>query len=111
MTGDDMNGEAWLRAVLAAPQAAPDERFVERVRRSVVLEARIARSHRSARRKLVAEIAGTVAVGAAFFGLANLAPGLSFYDLVASSGPALAGLAALTLWVLVGVPQRAPEGL
>jgi hypothetical protein len=91
--------DARLAALLAPPDEHPDEYFAARVRRTILAEQSLEAARRSAWRRFAAELAGTAAIVLVFLLLGSGGDG----EGMLSFGPALAGVAALGLWTLVGL--------
>ena len=97
-----------LRALLAAPERAPDEVFAERVRRAVLAEERMRAATRAAWTRFAAEMAAAASAILAFVLLAKLSPVADSGTIIPLFSPAAAGLLLLGLWVAVSV--RPSEG-
>lgn len=91
--------DARLASLLAPPEEFPDEIFTARVRRQLLVEAQLVEARRRAMRRFAVELAGTAAVVAAFMLLGRLGPASD----VVGFGPALAGLALIGFWTVVGL--------
>lgn len=100
---EDEGIDARLTALLATPEAAPDEVFVAKVERAVLAEKRWAAARRRAWRRFAAECVASGAVIAAFYLLWRLAPA----DLPLGEFPvAPAAAAILVLFLWFGVELR-----
>lgn len=104
MTDDAMNAQgsmdASLAALLALPEAAPDEAFVARVERAVLAEQRMAAVRRRAWRRFAVEALSSAAVVTAFYLVWRLAPaGIAVGELTLA--PAMAAILVLGLWFAV----------
>ena len=99
-----MNGDTDLRlkALLQAPERAPDEAFAARMRQAVLIEERLRASRRAAWRRFGVEMLAAAAAIGAFWLLARLTPAES-EGIVPLFSPAAAGLMILILWVVVSV--------
>lgn len=89
--------DARIDALLAAPEAVPDEAFVARIERAVLAEQRWAAARRRAWGRFAVESLASGAVIAAFYLLWRLAPA----DLPLSEfpvAPAAAAILVLLLW-------------
>ena len=96
-----------LATLLAAPERAPDEAFVARMHRAVLVEQRIAASRRAAWRRFRYEAAASAAVAAAFVLIGRLAP----LEVALGHGPlspAAIGALVLALWFAV---ELRPAGM
>jgi hypothetical protein len=92
-----------LKAILAAPERAPDELFAARVRRAVLAEERMRASSRRAWTRFAAEMAATASAIMAFILLARIGPAPESADFIPLFSPAAAGLLMIALWVAVSI--------
>jgi len=92
-----------LKALLAAPERAPDAAFTARVAQAVLAEARMRAAARAAWTRFAAEMAATASAILAFVLLARTAPPADSAAYIPLFGPAAAGLLLLALWVAVSV--------
>jgi hypothetical protein len=95
--------DAKLQALLAPPDEFPDEIFTARVRRQVLAEAQLYEIRRRSLRRFAVELAGTAAAVAVFVLLGRTG---AASDTV-GFGPALAGLALIAFWTVVGLRPAA----
>lgn len=89
-----------LAELLGAPERAADEAFVARVRRTIMIERRLAEARRRAWRRFAGETAAALAAVATWWLLARVTPSDS-EALVPLVSPAAAGLVMLSLLLLV----------
>ena len=90
--------DANLAALFATPPTTPDEAFVSRVDRAVMAEEKMIAAQAAMWRRFAVELAGGLAVLAAFYLLWKIAPAGMSPDLV-SNAPALAAGMVLLLWL------------
>jgi hypothetical protein len=96
-----------LKALLAAPQRAPDDGFAERIHRAVLAEERMRAAARVAWTRFAVEMAAAASAICAFLLLAKLSPLPESGTFIPLFSPAAAGLVILALWV--GVSARPSE--
>ncbi len=92
--------DARLAALLAPPDEFPDEIFTARMRRAVLAEKQLQAARRGSWRRFAVELVGSLAVLAAFL-LLGLAQGPG--DDVITFEPAMAALALVGFWTVVGM--------
>lgn len=99
----DLNLDARLTALLAQPDPAADEHFVDRVVALARHDFAVRRARKRAIERVGIELLALAAVIAAFALLANAAPeAAGFGDVIGLASPAMLGLTMLILWGLVG---------
>ena len=106
---EDDRIDARLAAMLTAPEQAPDEAFVARMHRAVMVEQRIAASRRAVWRRFRYEAAASAAVAASFVLIGRLAP----LEVALGQGPlspAAIGALVLALWFAVELRPAAMRG-
>jgi len=92
-----------LKALFAAPPTPPDEAFVARVNCAIIAEQKMRAARTAMWRRFAAELAGTVAVVAAFYLLWKMAPGdIGIGPLM--HAPGVAAFMILFMWL--GVQWR-----
>ncbi|HEX8443999.1 MAG TPA: hypothetical protein VF631_10185 [Allosphingosinicella sp.] len=96
--------EARLSALLAPPDEFPDEIFTARMRRAVLAEERLRAARRGSWRRFAVELAGSLAVLAAYLLIASGQPPGD--DLITFE-PATAGLLLVGFWTFVAM--RSPS--
>jgi hypothetical protein len=99
MNGD---GDRMLKALLTAPERAPDERFALRIERAVRVEERMRAGRRAAWSRFGIEMAAVAALVTAIVLIERLAAPDS-QAMASPFGPATAGLLLLALWVCVSI--------
>jgi hypothetical protein len=100
------NIDAKLRLLLAAAATAPDETFVKRVDSAVIAEERMIAAQAALWRRFAVELAGTIAIVAAFYLLWKITPsGIAIDPLM--QGPGVAASMTLLLWLIVQLKQPA----
>jgi len=107
MTEDEL-ADARLSALFAVPQGAPDEAFIDRIQRAVLIEERLASARRTAWRRFAVEAAASAAVAATFVLLGRLAP-LTLELGEGPLSPAVTGALILGLWFMVELRPAATE--
>lgn len=92
-----------LNALFAVPPTPPDEKFVKRVDAAVMAEQRMQAARVAMWRRFAVELAGTIAVVAAFHLLWEMAPNdIDIGPLMHAPGIA----ASMLLFLWLGVQQR-----
>lgn len=95
-----------LKSLFAVPPTSPDELFVTRINCAIVAEEKMRGAQVAMWRRFAAEIAGTVAVVAAFYLLWKMAPsGIEIKPL--TRAPTIAAIMILLMWLLVQLKQFA----
>jgi hypothetical protein len=92
-----------LKALLAAPERAPDEIFTARVRQAVLADQRLRAAARVAWTRFAAEMGATASAILAWVLLARISPAGDSGTFIPLFSPASAGLVLLGLWILVSV--------
>jgi len=100
--------DARLAALFAEAETVPDEAFVARVHRAVLIEQRLAAAQRGAWRRFAVEAVASAAVAAAFVLLGRLAP-LTLELGESAFSPAVTGALILGLWFMVELRPAAAE--
>jgi Na+-transporting NADH:ubiquinone oxidoreductase subunit NqrB len=108
MASDDQT-DALLASLLAAPERAPDERFVLQVRQAMIADRALVAARKSAWRKFGVEMAATGAVVLAFLLLNRSGSALPDDAAIPLYNPAMIGFLLLALWALVAMRPAAAE--
>ena len=98
----DLNAQ--LSALLAPPDEFPDEVFTARMRRAVLAEEKLRAATRRSWARFAAELAGSLAVLAAFLLLGRARP--PSHDLITFE-PALAALLLVCIWTFIAMRSPA----
>jgi hypothetical protein len=114
---DERTIDARLTALLAVPDAAPDEAFVVRIERALLAERRMAAARATAWRRFAIESVASAAIVTAFWLLWRLGPAEPGFDEMPIA-PSAAAILILFLWFAVelrpaaiGLRGKMPEGL
>jgi len=98
---DDEAIDAKLGTLLRGPHVAPDQAFVSRVERALIVERRMEERRHAAWRRFGAEAIASAAVAAAFILIGRIGPVGAETDLTILS-PAMAAALLIGLWLVVG---------
>lgn len=98
-----------IEALFRDADRAPDDAFVERIHRAVLIEQRIAAARAAAWRRFGSEAAAGAAVVLAFVLLGRIVPAGGSVDLL-SAGPAMAAGLLILSWLMIGMRPAATGG-